>query len=317
MIDLQLPGEAPARVAPPDLRGVFELGDDGAYRRWRDVKLRQQPTDVDALVVDVADPRRLSQAELAALRDRIARCNMAVYRSPVTAADRRLPLRLGAQLGLQRLDANWLADEDGISPIAVDAGRGDAGEGGGAYIPYTSRAINWHTDGYYHPAQRRIHAMILHCVRAAASGGDNLLMDHELAYIALRDAEPRWVAALMNDDAMCIPARQGEGGVARAAQAGPVFSVDAGSGALHMRYTARTRSIEWKDDAPTREAAAFVRRLLDGDTDGDTAGRFALKLQPGMGLVGHNVLHARSAFVDDPGQPRLLYRARYLDRVRG
>jgi hypothetical protein len=34
-----------------------------------------------------------------------------------------------------------------------------------------------------------------------------------------------------------------------------------------------------------------------------------------MGLVGHNVLHERTGFIDDPAQPRLLYRARYLDRV--
>ena len=34
-----------------------------------------------------------------------------------------------------------------------------------------------------------------------------------------------------------------------------------------------------------------------------------------MGLVGHNVLHARTAFADDPAAPRLLLRARYLDRV--
>ena len=44
--------------------------------------------------------------------------------------------------------------------------------------------------------------------------------------------------------------------------------------------------------------------------------RLRLRLQPGMGLVGHNVLHERSAFVDDPAAPRLLYRARYLDRVQ-
>ena len=31
-----------------------------------------------------------------------------------------------------------------------------------------------------------------------------------------------------------------------AAQGGPVLSVDPASGALHMRYTARTRSIEWR-----------------------------------------------------------------------
>jgi hypothetical protein len=306
-----------AELSPPlqgPARGAFDLGDATAYRRWRDAKLRRQPRKIDELTVEVADPRALSAVEREALLDRIARANIAVYRSPVTVADKTLPVRLGAQLGLHRLDANWLADEDGISPIAVDPGRGDGGdrgEGGGAYIPYTDRAINWHTDGYYHPAQRRIHAMILHCVRAAAEGGDNLLMDHELAYIAVRDADPRWVRALMADDAMTIPARLGDGGVARAAQAGPVFAVDAGRGALHMRYTARTRSIEWKDDAATRDAAAFLRELLDRDTPG----RFGLRLQPGMGLVGHNVLHARRAFVDDPVRPRLLYRARYLERV--
>jgi hypothetical protein len=38
-------------------------------------------------------------------------------------------------------------------------------------------------------------------------------------------------------------------------------------------------------------------------------------LDAGMGLVAHNVLHARSAFEDDAAAPRLLYRARYLDRV--
>jgi hypothetical protein len=35
-----------------------------------------------------------------------------------------------------------------------------------------------------------------------------------------------------------------------------------------------------------------------------------------MGLVCNNVLHDRAGFVDDALQPRLLYRARYLDRVR-
>ena len=121
-------------------------------------------------------------------------------------------------------------------------------------------------------------------------------MDHEMAYIALRDADPRWVRALMADDAMTIPARLDEAGVARAAQSGPVFSVDDCSGALHMRYTARTRSIEWKADACTREAVAFLRELLGRDAPPC----WRLRLQPGMGLVGHNVLHERSAFVDDP-----------------
>jgi hypothetical protein len=34
-----------------------------------------------------------------------------------------------------------------------------------------------------------------------------------------------------------------------------------------------------------------------------------------MGLLCNNVLHDRTAFCDAPDQPRLLFRARYLDRV--
>ena len=41
-----------------------------------------------------------------------------------------------------------------------------------------------------------------------------------------------------------------------------------------------------------------------------------VRLQAGMGIVGHNVLHERSAFEDDPARPRLLLRARFLDRIR-
>jgi alpha-ketoglutarate-dependent taurine dioxygenase len=153
--------------------------------------------------------------------------------------------------------------------------------------------------------------MVLHCVRPARSGGVNSLLDHELAYIALRDASPRWARALMAHDAMTIPAREGEGGVARAAQCGPVFSVDAQDGALHMRYTARTRSIEWKADVATHKAVAFLERVLNDDNP------FVLRvrLKAGMGIVANNVLHDRSGFSDDPASPRLLYRARYLDRV--
>jgi alpha-ketoglutarate-dependent taurine dioxygenase len=296
----------------PRVCGHFDLDDDVAYRQWRQAKLKQHPHRVEDLIVDVADPRALSKVERTALLQRIGRANMALYRSPMTAADKTLPRRLGAQLGLHRLHANWLADEDGISRITVAGTTGAQGEAAAAYIPYTDRAIQWHTDGYYHPQQRRIHGMILHCVQPAREGGETTLMDHEMAYIALRDADPRWLRALMAGDAMTIPARLGDVGVARAAQTGPVFSVDAEHGALHMRYTARTRSIEWKNDACTREAAAFLQELLARDLPY----RFKLRLQPGMGLVGHNVLHERSAFVDDSQSPRLLYRARYLDRIQ-
>lgn len=296
-------------LASPPVAGQaspFDLDDDASYQRWRAWKLVQRPASVAALTVDVTDPRALNAAERAALLDRIQRANMALYRSPVVDEDKELPRALGAQLGLRRLDANWLADEDGISQITVSAQT----DGRGGFIPYTDRAIRWHTDGYYHPSGRRIRGMILHCVRPAASGGENALLDHELVYIALRDRSPRLVRALMEPDAMTIPERRGEDGVARPAQEGPVFSTDE-DGCLHMRYTARTRSIAWKDDEPTAAAVAMLRAVMK-----QSVAVWRVRLQAGMGLVGHNVLHDRSAFIDDPRSPRLLLRARFLDRVQ-
>ena len=292
----------------------FDLEQNLAYQRWRDAKHASHPRQAQDLVVNVADPRALSDAEQQALLQRCAIANMAVYRSPVHGPDKNLPRQLAQQLGLLRLDGNWLADEDGISQITVAQPAPAAPNGLGqraAFIPYTDRPIKWHTDGYYHPQSRHIRAMMLHCVRAASRGGENALMDHEMAYIAVREANPDWVRALMAPDAMTIPARSDEVGVARAAQTGPVFSVDQDSGALHMRYTARTRSVQWKDDSATRAATAFLERMLG--SDGPHVFRLALK--PGMGLVCNNVLHDRAGFVDDPRQPRLLYRARYLDRI--
>lgn len=306
------PCPEPARgtaAAPSGTGGPFDLADEAAYRAWRDWKLAHRARSLDDLRVDIEDARRLSAAERQRLLERIARHGVAVYRLREAGEDPVLPRALGAQLGLARLDANWLADEDGLSRIAVAASAG-AAQPRGEFIPYTDRAIGWHTDGYYHPEARRILGMILHCVRPARAGGETSLVDHALVYIALRDRSPDLVRALMHPQAMTIPARDDEAGVARAAQGGPVFSVVDGAH-LHMRYTARTRSIEWRDDPATRAAAEAIALLLAGGLEGLV--RFTMA--PGMGLVGHNVLHARTAFADDAAAPRLLYRARYLDRA--
>lgn len=287
------------------MSGPFDLDDEDAWLRWRERKLADAPAALDELIVEIENPAQLSSAERNALLERCRRANMAFYATR-TAMDEQAVQRFGAQLGLHRLDANWLAGEQGISRIAVHPGDGTRQ----AYIPYTDRAIKWHTDGYYNPPERTIRGMILHCVRPAPSGGENRLLDHEIAYLMLRDENPAHIHALMQPDAMTIPERTDEQGVARAAQTGPVFSVDIG-GHLHMRYTARSRSIAWKADEATRAAVKALERLLDGDLPQV----FHARLAPGMGLVCNNVLHDRGAFSDHPQQPRLLYRARYLDRV--
>jgi hypothetical protein len=283
----------------------FDLADTASYRRWREQKLASAPATAQDLLVEVHDPRALTPDEHAALADRIRRCNMAIYASAVYDEDSDLLRKLGAQFGLNHLDANWLAGEDGISAIQVF-------EGGTRqhYIPYTDKPIKWHTDGYYNPPERQIRAMVLHCVRSAASGGENRLMDHEMAYLLLRDEDPQHIRALMQPDAMTIPERVDETDGVRPAQSGPVFWLDA-RGQLNMRYTARTRSIEWKQDAATQAAVKALERLLAADAPHV----YRARLEPGMGLLCNNVLHDRAAFADDADHPRLLYRARYLDRI--
>lgn len=287
------------------LSSPFDLADAAAYRAWRDRKLAGYPASLDELVVEVADPLHLTVAERGALLERCARANMAVYacaRTPAEAAD--IPRTIGSQLGLRTLDVNYLADDDGITPLAVAADGTRS-----AYIPYTNRAIRWHTDGYYNPPERRIRGMILHCVQRAEVGGENRLLDHELAYIALRDADPAHIRALMLPDAMTIPARSEEGEVARDDQTGPVFSL-VDDGRLHMRYTARTRSIVWKDDPAVAAAIAALGRILEHDPHVLRA-----QMQPGMGLVCNNVLHDRSAFTDSDARRRLVLRARYYEAI--
>lgn len=286
----------------------FDLANEAGYRAWRDARLAAYPRSVDELVVTVADPTRLARAEIAAFADRCARSNMCFYTAPGDPADKAIPRAIARQLGLERLEGNYLADEDGLSSITP---ADDDEQVRGEYIPYTHKPINWHTDGYYNAADRRILGMTLHCAQDAETGGENALIDHEIAYIELRDARPDYVAALMQPDAMTIPARMDDDGVARAAQSGPVFAVDPSEGFLTMRYTARTRSIVWKDDALTRAAVRTLAEIL-----ADSAHILRARLRPGMGLVCNNVLHTRTAFSDAPGRRRLLFRGRYYDRLR-
>lgn len=286
----------------------FGVQDAAAYTAWHARKLEQAPRSAAELIVEVRDPRALSQTEHDELLARVRRCNMAIYASSLHDANNAIPRELGRQFGLEHLDANWLADEDGISEIQVNNG-----EPRQSFIPYTNRPIKWHTDGYYNPPERTIRGMVLHCVRSAQQGGENRLLDHELAYLLLRDENPEHVRALMQPDAMTIPERVDETDGVRPEQPGPVFSMDPAAGSLHMRYTARTRSIVWKADAATRAAVAALEKLLAADSPYVLHAR----LEPGMGLLCNNVLHDRAAFTDDPAAPRLLYRARYQDRIKG
>jgi hypothetical protein len=294
---------------PDAVSSPFNLDNNDLYQRWRDQKLQVYPTTLGELLVEINDPRTLTDSEFAALQQRCRKTNMALYASKTgTDPDPEIPLAMGRRFGLQSINKNWLADETGLTSLTVRS------EGVRQnYIPYTNRAINWHTDGYYNAASRQIHALNLHVVMQAASGGENQLMDHEIAYILLREKNPDYIRALMGPKAMTIPARIDEGGtVARPEEPGPVFVIMP-SGDLHMRYTIRVNNVMWADDALSREALAYLQDILNNPSPYIYRGR----LESGMGLVSNNVLHDRAGFTDDATHKRHYYRARYFDRLAG
>ena len=297
----------------PSPGAPFDLDDESAYGRWRAVKLHDYPADGGALMVDINNPEALSPAEVEAVHRRLVKANMALYTITGGVADaspeeqKKWLMGICEVFGLSRLDANFCADDDGVTHLKVDQSGSR-----GTYIPYTNRPIGWHTDGYYNSPDRTVRGLALHCVRPAISGGENQLMDPEIAYILLRDRDPAFIHTLSKDDAMTIPANEEEGADAvRAEQPGPVFSVSPADGSLHMRYTARTRSIRWRDDCATRDAVTALEEILAEPG----AYGFRYRLSAGQGLISNNVLHDRAGFEDGAGPGRLIYRARYYDRV--
>ena len=283
----------------------FDLEDDESYQRWRDRKLADYPASLEDIVVEIGDPRSLTQAEHDQLGRVLKKTNMAIYAgSTGDDPDKEIVRLLGLQFGLERLDHNMCADNDAISSLEQADKEPRTG-----YIPYTNRPIAWHTDGYYNDLDHQILGLLLHCVRPATEGGMNQLIDHEIAYILLRDENPDYIRAFQHPEAMSIPPNVVEGEELRGWSHGPVF-MTAPDGSLHMRYTHRKRNIRWRDDETTRQAVAFLGSLMDAGNPYCFAGT----LQSGMGLICNNVLHTRTGF--EKNSQRLLYRGRYFDRIR-
>ena len=228
-----------------------------SYSSWRTRKICGYPESLTDLVVDIGDPRKLLAGEGRALINCIRRANVAIYRcaDPGGVSTESIAM-LGRQLGLTTPDRTLSAVVDGIAAIEVRA-TGRMGE----YIPYTDRPINWHTDGYYDAAPARIQAFIMHCARPAVSGGANRLLDADMVYIALRDANPAYVEALMRPDVMTIPANIDGGQVLRPEVTGPVFARAGGRpGAAYAIYQADQVNPLACRPADPRSAGRFCMR---------------------------------------------------------
>ena len=286
----------------------FNLNDEKAYAAWRAKKIASAQRGLKALTVKITDWRLPSKSEIIAVAARCENSNFAIYKVADDLCKENVTA-LAASFGLKSLEMSLLNDEDGIAELSTD---GIEGTTRSQYIPYSNKPLSWHTDGYYNPVGHWVLGMLLHCVKPAETGGLSQLLDPDIAYMRLRDKNPEWVSALMHKEALTIPANDLEVKGGRNAKTGPVFSIIDGD--LAMRYTHRTRSAIWRNDPVTTEARAFLRDILE---NGD---EFMLthRLSAGEGIISNNVLHRRTGFEDTncSSQGRLLYRARFRDRVR-
>lgn len=288
--------------------------DNQYYLKNLQSKLLDYPLSEGSFFVDIANSLNPSKSEISALLAIISTYNFGFYRfRDEGKSNKQAVHNIGLLLGLKDLDRNICADEDKLTSIKVKPSDGER-----SYIPYSNRKLSWHTDGYYNKPQNKINGMLLHCAHSAMEGGENLLLDTEIAFILMYNENPDYITAFMQPDAMTIPANILNGEVIREEQTGPVFSfinedTYGKSTLLHMRYSARTHNIKWKNNQDTLNAVRFLRDLWESDSS------YILKhtLKSGEGLACNNILHSRTAFRDSEQQElkRLLYRGRYYNRI--
>jgi hypothetical protein len=300
-------GVSPSAASRGQLR-PFELALAADYGAWRAEKLRAAERGAPTFV-EIGDLGNPNAAEIGALKTACEASNMAFFRArpdPEDSETRKSLARFVRAAGLHEYESHRSGDHDGVVSIEVTQQPRKAG-----FIPYSDLPINWHTDGYYayRSPDRMIRAMALYCVRNAASGGENGFFDPDIAYIRLRDADPRFIEALSHPQALTIPDFGEESG-GHGAVAGPVFAVSGGR--LAMRFTIRKRNVIWREDPMLDAARGKLSEILASDPLVVHA-----RLSPGEGILCNNVLHDRTGFVDRQSRGRLLLRVRSYDVVGG
>jgi hypothetical protein len=289
--------------------GHLDLNDEAAYLQWVEEKkaaYENRKLNDFPLIVDIQNDGSIDDSALNIIDEHIRAYNFALYRMVGEIDDHLQAVKhIGRQMGLQELDKNLCAREDRTTKLTVqDNGRAHQ------YIPYSNKAIGWHTDGYYNPMHQRVLAMVLHCEQPAAEGGENQLLDPDMLYIHLRNQNPAFIQALSQPQVMCIPENIEDGVLIRPQTCSAVFLQEQDH-ALAMRYSKRKRNIIWADDVLTREALVCLEEYLESDSPY----HIRYRLKAGEGVINNNVLHTRTGFIDSSESKRVFYRARYYNRI--
>ena len=266
------------------------------FLTWAEEKERNIPHNIDGIIVNIHDINNVKISEIAKIKETINKCNSCIYSSKTALKSNTNLLKFVESVGMRTYDRNNIESNEISTITPLENNKIN-------YIPYTDKSLNWHTDGYYD--KKSIFSWLLHCVHPATHGGENYLLDHELAlreYVLRHDD----INNLMSEDALTIPESKD---TSRSEISTYIFSIKNQYKKLHMRFSMR------KDNISTSPKAGDAVTKLKAIIENDCA-KYSLtyKLQKNEGIITNNILHGRKAFKDDKVKRKLL-RIRSYERL--
>lgn len=251
------------------------------FIEWAANKELNIPLNINDLKVNLRDINHVSKNEISQIKEKLTKFNCCIYISDSNLKEDANIMKFAMSLGMRTFDSHNI-DESNISTISADKTENNI-----RYIPYTNKALNWHTDGYYD--SKPIFSWLLHCVEPALLGGENFLLDHELAireYILKHDD----ISCLMNNNAFSIPKDK----VAeREVTTNYVCDMNNEYKKLHMNFSMRKENI--KIDKDSESAVSKLIKIIKEDCK---KYHLTYKLSKSEGIVSNNILHGRNAFKD-------------------
>lgn len=270
------------------------------YKRWKDNKLAAFTKNLDELTVQITSPNAISKPEKSMVISLLENHNIVFFHiDRIKQTNKSTIKNFASQIGLSNYELDSQSDEDGLTEIKDIKTTEKLSE----YVPYTTKELNWHTDGYYTDQKNSVLSWLLFCKTSAESGGINKYLDHEIAYILFNNISKR-LEDLMLDDACCIP----ENSITNRKEVfNPVFMFK--NKKLHMKFSMRKKNIIWNNNS--LKAIDVLKSIIKDSSQY----HITKKLDTGMGVITNNVIHMRTAFTNSKNKNRLLYRLRSKKRV--
>ena len=270
------------------------------YKRWKDKKLESFTSNLDHLTVHISNPNSVSKPEKNKVISLIDSNSMAFFNiDNINYRDKLSIKKFAFQIGLSDYELDSQSDDDGLTEITEHEHNNKISE----YIPYTTKELNWHTDGYYNTRDNSILSWLLFCNTPSKKGGVNTYLDHEISYILFNESSGK-IKDLMLETACCIP----ENLLTKRKEVhNPVYLFD--NDKLHMKFSMRKKNIVWND--ASLEAINILKSIINESSEYHVTKKFS----EGEGVITNNVIHKRTAFTNSENKNRLLYRLRSKRRV--